>query len=93
MNIEHTHKSVDLSFRNIEYSVIDNKGCIYIFLKNLFIERRDILKNIDGFCPGGEVTAILGASGAGKTSLLNILACRVAKKRNVTLSGKVMANL
>jgi ABC-type multidrug transport system ATPase subunit len=38
------------------------------------------------------VTAILGASGAGKTSLLNILAKRIDSGGNVTLKGKLMAN-
>lgn len=39
--------------------------------------RREILRDLNGHCSGGEVTAILGSSGAGKTSLLNILAARV----------------
>ncbi len=29
-----------------------------------------IIKNINGICKSGELTVILGASGAGKTSLL-----------------------
>lgn len=49
--------------------------------------KREIIKNIDGFCPGGEVTAILGASGAGKTSLLNILSARVKSTKSVKLTG------
>jgi ABC-type multidrug transport system ATPase subunit len=57
-----------------------------------YIEKREILRNLNGICPGGEVTAILGASGAGKTSLLNILAARVRSTGNVKLKGKVLAN-
>ncbi|CAD8074209.1 unnamed protein product [Paramecium primaurelia] len=75
-------KAIDLSFRNINYNIQSNRG-----------ERREILKDLDGFIPGGEVTAILGSSGAGKTSLLNILACRIAQTHHVRLTGKVMANL
>jgi len=51
------------------------------------LAKREILKNINGFCPGGEVTAIMGSSGAGKTSLLNILAARVRSGGNVELKG------
>ncbi|CAD8179154.1 unnamed protein product [Paramecium octaurelia] len=72
---------VDIAFQNIEYQVVDQKG-----------HKRDILRNLDGYCPGGEVTAILGASGAGKTSLLNILAARVYSSKTVKLKGKVLAN-
>ena len=46
-----------------------------------------ILNKLSGFCPGGEVTAIMGSSGAGKTSLLNIIAARVASGGNVSLTG------
>lgn len=56
------------------------------------IIQRKILNNVSGFCPGGQVTAILGSSGAGKTSLLNILARRLGKSANVVLSGELMAN-
>lgn len=51
------------------------------------LAKREILKNINGICPGGEVTAIMGSSGAGKTSLLNILAARVRSTGKVELKG------
>jgi ABC-type multidrug transport system ATPase subunit len=35
---------------------------------------------------------IMGSSGAGKTSLLNILSDRIAAYKGNTISGKVMAN-
>jgi ABC-type multidrug transport system ATPase subunit len=38
------------------------------------------------------LTAILGASGAGKTSLLNIIAKRVSNGGKVTLDGSLLAN-
>ena len=40
-----------------------------------------ILKNCTGYCPPGKVTWIMGASGAGKTSLLNLLSDRVTLKK------------
>ncbi|CAD8042834.1 unnamed protein product [Paramecium primaurelia] len=69
----------------------------YLVLKDVitlfqFKEQRQILKNLDGFCKGGEVTAILGASGAGKTSLLNILSARISNTKTVKLTGKVLVN-
>ena len=39
--------------------------------------KKQILKNLTGIFKAGQVSAILGASGAGKTSFLNIIACRI----------------
>lgn len=46
-----------------------------IFIKIVILPpgRRNILKGVSGSFRAGEVTAVLGPSGAGKTTLVNIL--------------------
>jgi ABC-type multidrug transport system ATPase subunit len=40
----------------------------------------------------GHTLYIMGASGAGKTSLLNLLSDRISRKDGGTVSGEVMVN-
>ncbi|KAK9457864.1 P-loop containing nucleoside triphosphate hydrolase protein [Dipodascopsis uninucleata] len=50
-----------------------------------------ILDNISLDVPSGTVMAILGGSGSGKTSLLNVISNKM-KSSNMTVSGQVMFN-
>lgn len=52
----------------------------------------EIVKKVSGYAPPGQTTYIMGSSGAGKTSLLNILADRVTSATPTTLSGNVLFN-
>jgi ABC-type multidrug transport system ATPase subunit len=40
--------------------------------------KKRIIKNVSGFAMPGQTLYIMGASGAGKTSLLNILSDRIS---------------
>lgn len=52
-----------------------------------------MVKGATGYAPPGMATFIMGASGAGKTSLLNILADRISTAvGNVKLNGTVLMN-
>lgn len=51
-----------------------------------------IVKGVSGFAAPGQATYIMGSSGAGKTSLLNILADRVTSATRTTLSGNIVFN-
>uniref|UniRef100_A0A1B6F7Y9 ABC transporter domain-containing protein n=1 Tax=Cuerna arida TaxID=1464854 RepID=A0A1B6F7Y9_9HEMI len=53
-------------------------------------EEKEILKNVNGRFRPFKVSAILGPSGAGKTSLLNILTCNrwAGVQGNVTVNGQ-----
>eukprot|EP00957_Ditylum_brightwellii_P093988 7156632-Ditylum_brightwellii.AAC.1 len=51
-----------------------------------------ILNGSWGEVPQSEVTAIMGPSGAGKTSLLNILSGRVQSRENITVSSDIRIN-
>ncbi|KID89658.1 ABC transporter (Adp1) [Metarhizium guizhouense ARSEF 977] len=67
------HKPATLYFENISYQM----------------NGKSILSGIQGLCHPGEVTAIMGASGAGKTTFLDILA---RKNKRGLVEGDVYIN-
>ncbi|TGJ82175.1 hypothetical protein E0Z10_g6567 [Xylaria hypoxylon] len=55
------------------------------------IKGRTILEHVDGWLQPGTLTVLMGVTGAGKTSLLNVLADRVTTGRvtgNISVSGR-----
>lgn len=67
------HKPAALYFENVAYS----------------LNGKNILTSVQGICRPGEVTAIMGASGAGKTTFLDILA---RKNKRGQVSGDFYVN-
>jgi len=53
---------------------------------------RNLLENVWGEVPSTQTTAIMGPSGAGKTSLLNILAGRARTQGRITIQSDVRLN-
>lgn len=54
--------------------------------------KKDVLKNCTGEARPGRLMAIMGPSGAGKTSLLNALAGQVPEISSAKLTGVVLTN-
>lgn len=55
-------------------------------------KRQQIVKGASGYAAPGQTTYIMGSSGAGKTSLLNILADRVSLRNKARISGQIVFN-
>jgi ABC-type multidrug transport system ATPase subunit len=47
---------------------------------------------VSGACYPGQLLAIMGATGSGKTSIMNILARRLVLTRRLSVSGTVSLN-
>jgi ABC-type transport system involved in cytochrome bd biosynthesis fused ATPase/permease subunit len=77
---------VKVTFKDINYQVTVKNA------KTKQKEKLDVLKSVTGFAIPGQTTYIMGASGAGKTSLLNILSDRVALKNGAKITGSVLLN-
>ena len=72
-------------WKNINYTV-RAKDC-----NNNAVDRK-ILNNLNGAAQSGELMAVLGQSGSGKTSFLNALSFRIPYKRSSLLTGSVLLN-
>ena len=56
-------------------------------------KRQQIVKSVSGYAAPGQATFIMGSSGAGKTSFLNILADRIrVVSKNSRISGNILFN-
>ena len=60
--------------------------------KNLVMQDKTIIDNISGYAKPGGITAIMGESGAGKTSLLNILSFRTKNDKVCNIKGDIRLN-
>ena len=86
------NEPIKISFSNLTYTVR---------VKTTAEERKegagkmkdfDVLKNVTGFANPAETLYIMGASGAGKTSLMNVLSDRISVGKNKRLSGSILLN-
>mmetsp|Transcript_27588 Transcript_27588/g.66312 ORF Transcript_27588/g.66312 Transcript_27588/m.66312 type:complete len:915 (-) Transcript_27588:593-3337(-) len=79
-------QKVDLTFRDVHYTVVSSIGN----------EKLELLKGIDGVVEAGKMTALMGSSGAGKTTLMDVLSLRKTSgeiKGNVRLNGHPQEDL
>ena len=75
------HKDrIQLSWENLSYTL------------KLKQDSRKILKEVSGYANPGEILAIMGSSGAGKTSLLSIISNQCNSSRKVKIEGIVKFN-
>eukprot|EP01121_Diplochlamys_sp_Union-15-3_P019735 TRINITY_DN750_c0_g1_i1.p1 TRINITY_DN750_c0_g1~~TRINITY_DN750_c0_g1_i1.p1 ORF type:complete len:250 (+),score=48.73 TRINITY_DN750_c0_g1_i1:64-813(+) len=77
------NKRVGIEFRDIRFSVKTKEGSPCKREE----KTREILKGLTGTIEGGDFVAIMGASGAGKTTFLDILSGRIKPS-----SGKVIVD-
>ncbi len=81
-----------LTFENLEYEVNVMLSAEERKATGNRVGRQKIVKGASGYAMPGTTLYIMGSSGAGKTSLLNMLSDRISLKNGATVSGKVLVN-
>jgi ABC-type multidrug transport system ATPase subunit len=84
---------VTIEWSNVEYSVMTKDSTKSTYMKNATKNNR-ILKNVSGRAESGQLLAIMGPTGCGKTSLLNVLAARMpyGNAKNTKITGSILVN-
>ena len=92
-NSRESNETVELHWKNLSYSIAIKDSQKSTFGKPVY-DKKCILKSISGNAKSGEMLAIMGPTGCGKTSLLNVLAARVSTEGSAfaSLSGEVRVN-
>lgn len=83
--IKKTENPIKLTFKDLEYEVEIKNGP----KRGI---RQKIIRGVSGYAMPGQTLFIMGASGAGKTSLLNILSDRISLKMGATLKKNIKIN-
>jgi ABC-type multidrug transport system fused ATPase/permease subunit len=79
--LQNKKNPVKLVWENLNYEVTLKDG-----------ERKKILNNCTGYALPGQTLYIMGASGAGKTSLMNAISDRILVKKDSSLTGLIEIN-
>jgi len=87
-----TSKPVKLTFENLEFEVNLVLSKEEQLKSGKKLGRQKIIKGVSGYALPGESVYIMGASGAGKTSLLNMLSDRISTNNGQTLKGDIKIN-
>ncbi len=89
----HDKPEVFLEWKDLNFSVLEKNSAKRKFMAPV-IEKKRILQNVNGHAKSGQLLAIMGATGCGKTSLLNVLAGRVGRSGMAAaeLKGEVLVN-
>jgi ABC-type multidrug transport system fused ATPase/permease subunit len=83
--ITNQKEPIKLTWHNLNYTVsIKNKDAT--------ITKKKVLQDCSGYANPGQTLYIMGASGAGKTSLMNALTDRIAVNQDCLLSGDRLCN-
>lgn len=85
--------SFDLEWKNLNFSIVVKDAAKSKFGRPAY-KKQQILHDVSGKISSGQLLAIMGPTGCGKTSLLNILAARVPRggAKNASLSGSIKLN-
>ncbi|CAN0120957.1 unnamed protein product [Ectocarpus sp. 6 AP-2014] len=84
-------EKVDFRFRDVRYSVEVSKTKASLMGGEAGVKQ--ILKGVSGAVESGQILAIIGSSGAGKTSLLDVLVGKVsAGTKGLDITGDVTVN-
>jgi ABC-type multidrug transport system ATPase subunit len=78
---------VKLSWENLNYEVDIQVSAKDAAASGKKSHKLQVIKNCSGYAMPGQALFIMGASGAGKTSLLNILSDRVTLRNGAKLTG------
>lgn len=84
---------ISLLWENIDFTMRVKDTNNSKFLRPVYKNKR-ILRSLYGKASSGELLAIMGPTGCGKTSLMNVLAARVAGITNADskLTGTILVN-
>lgn len=90
--IKETKKPVKITWQNINYVVTVKSSKLEQKQGKPIFTNVEVLKNCSGYALPGQTLYIMGASGAGKTSLMNVISDRIQVNKSATLSGDIKVN-
>lgn len=94
-------KEIILAWNNLNLKVNPDHSWYHDYMNDVPLLRnlrsdshfKQILKNVSGHAKAGELTAIIGPSGSGKSSLLNLLSKRYTSHHSqYRISGSISLN-